>query len=487
MSNAVSESDSGDSDAVRSTPAAIAAQLVYDDQGILASDESVPTIGKRLEKAGLVNDERTRQAYRDIFYGVGVPGVPRYKGPRKSGPAGWRPPREPNGIGGVGISGAILFKEALDQRCVTGKRKGMPFVDSLRRQHVLVGVKVDSGLEPLQAPGALPLETQTRGLAELPELVREVAAKGAEFAKFRCALRMAPGSSGGASTGPSEAAIDVNARQLAEYAAICQAGGGDLQGSALCPIVEPELLIDGAHNAAAFEAASARVMSSTIAALWRQPGVSLEGLLIKPQMVVPGSEWKPPPGTSAGLGLGGLPIAPDEVAERTLRVMRATVPPAVPGIMFLSGGQTERQATQNLAYLNQLAGNHASNSSSSSKPLGPWALSFSFGRALQASVLKCWVDNGGGKRVDVKEEHEDKRVKKEEEDGGGGVTGVAAGEDDMSSDERAELAAQKARVVAMALADANRQAVRGWPLEGDHPSLFKPEEGGLHETYRGHY
>jgi fructose-bisphosphate aldolase, class I len=458
----------------------VARELAGPGHGILASDESVPTIGKRLEKAGLVNDERTRQAYRDVFYSWGVAERP----PSPSGTV-------PRDIGQAGISGAILHKEALTQSCVTGVPKGRPFVESLRMQGLRVGVKVDSGLEPLQAGGALPLETQTRGLAELPGLVREVAARGASFAKFRCALRMAPaGSSGGASGGPSQAAVDVNARQLAEYAAICQAGGGDQQ-MALCPIVEPELLIDGAHDAAAFEAASARVISSTVAELWRQPGVSLEGLLIKPQMVVPGAQWQPPTPVGRGLGWGGLPITPAEVAERTLRVMRATVPPAVPGIMFLSGGQTERQATENLIALNNLA--HGPRDLFSEKGsrarvdwgrTAPWALSFSFGRGLQASVLKCWVGNGGGKQPD--EEQAKKRVKQE---GGGGATSGAAGDEDKDVEEEA---ARKARRMAMALAQVNAMAVGAkvpdWYKEGDdHPSLFTADEGGLHETYRGHY
>lgn len=430
---------------MRPTPTETALALSARGKGILASDESVPTIGKRLEKAGLVNDEATRRQYRDIFYR-----------PRDGGDSGGANDSDA-GLGASGISGAILFKEALDQSCCGGSK--LTFVEGLKRQGVLVGVKVDAGLEPLQsAAGALAGETQTRGLDALPALVQEVASRGATFAKFRCALRMAAsdGASSSSSSGPSEGAIDVNARQLAEYAAICQAGGGD-SGALLCPIVEPELLIDGAHDAAAFELASARVISATVAALWRQPGVSLEGLLLKPQMVCPGSEWRPPssPAPSASpsaAAAGGLPITPEEVAARTLRVMRSTVPPAVPGIMFLSGGQTERQATENLDALNRLAMQGGGPCSSSA---APWALSFSFGRGLQASVLKTWADAGGGKQ-------------------------------DATEEER-EAAARAARVVAVGLAEANGLAAKGeWRASGKaHPSVLSGV--GLHETFRGHY
>jgi len=434
-----------------------AARLAARGKGILASDESVPTIGKRLEKAGLANDEPTRRAYRDIYY------CPRLQA---SGGGGGEPSSPLLDLGAAGLSGAILFREALGQSCCAAPQ--LSFVEGLLAQGVLVGVKVDSGLEPLRggaAAGALAGETQTRGLDALPSLVREVAAQGASFAKFRCAQRMAPDGR----SGPSEAAVDVNARQLAEYAAVCQAGGGDGGGdgdggggggdgraSVLVPIVEPELLIDGKHDAAAFEAASARVISSAIAALWRQPGASLEGLLLKPQMVVPGSEWRPScaagPGAAAaaaaGVG-GGLPISPDEVAARTLRVMRACVPPAVQGIMFLSGGQTEQQATENLDAIN-----------AGGAPHHPWALSFSFGRGLQASVLRTWSEAGGGKP---------------------GAT-----------DEEAEAAARCARRVAVALVEANGLAARGqWRASGRrHPSVMEDGGGGgggLHETFRGHY
>jgi fructose-bisphosphate aldolase class I len=419
---------------MRPTPTETALALSARGKGILASDESVPTIGKRLEKAGLVNDEATRRQYRDIFY------RPRGGGDGDGGGDA--------GLGAAGISGAILFKEALDQSCCCST-PNLTFVEGLKRQGVLVGVKVDAGLEPLQSAGALAGETQTRGLDALPALVQEVAARGATFAKFRCALRMASDGASSSSSGPSEGAIDVNARQLAEYAAICQAGGGDAN-SALLPIVEPELLIDGAHDAAAFELASARVISATVAALWRQPGIALDGLLLKPQMICPGSEWRPS-SSSPSSAAGGLPISPEEVAARTLRVMRSTVPPAIPGIMFLSGGQTERQATENLDALNRLAteGGRASSAAA------PWALSFSFGRGLQASVLKTWADAGGG--------------------------------NPGASEEEREAAARAARVVAVGLAEANGLAAKGeWRASGKaHPSVLSGV--GLHETFRGHY
>lgn len=422
------------------TPAETARALSARGKGILASDESVPTIGKRLEKAGLANDEPTRRQYRDVYYNPRRPARPGGGGNGDGGAAG---------LGPAGISGAIVYSEALGQACCCPGPPELSFVDGLKHQGVLVGVKVDAGLEPLAGGGpVLPGETQTRGLAELPGVVRDAAARGAAFAKFRCALRMS-----GPLAGPSDQAVDVNARQLAEYAAVCLAGGGGDAGpsSALCPIVEPELLIDGAHGAAAFETASARVISATVAALWRQPGMSLDALLLKPQMVCPGSEWR---SSATGGPSGPAGVSSDEVAARTLRVMRGTVPPAVPGIMFLSGGQTERQATENLDALNVLAQQGGAAGGA------PWALSFSFGRGLQASVLKTWAEAGGGRAE--------------------------------ATEEQREAAARAARRVAVALAEANGLAAKGeWRASGRaHPSVLQEDGtggGGLHETFRGHY
>ncbi|KAI7844816.1 hypothetical protein COHA_001695 [Chlorella ohadii] len=364
-----------------------ARHLAAPGKGLLASDESTGTIGKRLEKAGFENTEASgplpascwlneaRRAYRQLFY---------------TAP-----------IGEAGISGAILFKETLYQSA----DDGTPFVECLRRQGVLPGIKarlgVDEGLVPLEG---CPGETSTRGLEGLASACAEYASAGARFAKWRAALKVGGGC-------PSEKAIEINAAQLAEYAAICQAQG-------LVPIVEPELLIDGDHTLAQFAEASTRVISRCVAHLW-QKNVVLEATLLKPQMCIPGADHT-----------GEKPTS-DVIADETLRVMRRCVPAAVPGIMFLSGGQTEEEATVNLNAINRLA---------QQQGRAPWSLSFSFGRSLQASVLKLWSEDREGN-------------------------------------------AQQCRDMAAALARANSQAVLG-RYEGPHPSITS-QAGSLRETFRG--
>ena len=298
-------------------------RLCRPGQGILASDESPSTLGKRLEKHGIENTPEKRRQYRELFYTA-----PEL---------------------GVGISGAILFPEALHQTA----SDGISFVEHLRdKRNILVGVKVDLGLHPINDSG----ETETKGLEGLEERCKQYKAQGASFAKWRAALRVPP----------SPTALDINAAQLADYAVVCQRVG-------LVPIVEPELLIDGTHSAEEAEHATAWVLSTCISHLLHK-GVWLEGILLKPQMVLPGvdsPEW------------GTLPRA--DVVERTLRALRSSVPPAVPGIMFLSGGQSEVEATQNLYCMN-------SAKLDSPPERYPWALSFSFGRALQSSVLLLWTN-----------------------------------------------------------------------------------------------
>ncbi|PRW44409.1 fructose-1,6-bisphosphate aldolase [Chlorella sorokiniana] len=348
-----------------------ARHLAAPGKGLLASDESTGTIGKRLEKAGFDNSEETRRAYRQLFY---------------TAP-----------IGEAGISGAIMFKETLYQSADDGTL----FVECLKRQGVLPGIKVDEGLVPLEG---CPGETSTRGLEGLAAACAEYASAGARFAKWRAALKVGGGC-------PSEKAIEENAAQLAEYAAICQAQG-------LVPIVEPELLIDGDHSLAQFADASTRVISRCVAHLW-QKNVVLEATLLKPQMCIPGADYT-----------GEKPTS-DVIADETLRVMRRCVPAAVPGIMFLSGGQTEEEATVNLNAINRLA---------QQQGRAPWSLSFSFGRSLQASVLKLWSEDREGNQ-------------------------------------------QACRNMAAALARANGQAVLG-RYEGPHPSITS-QAGSLREDFRG--
>lgn len=364
---------------VCTTPQETAQQLAAPGKGLLASDESTGTIGKRLEKAlgDGANTVENRRAYRELFY---------------TAP-----------IGEAGISGAIMFKETLFQAAADGT----PFTQCLLRQGVLPGIKVDEGLVPLEG---CPEETSTRGLDTLAAACKEYAAAGARFTKWRAALKV-----GGGAGLPSERCIEVNAAQLAEQAAICQAAG-------LVPIVEPELLIDGDHDQAAFAAASERVISRCVAHLW-QKNVLLEGCLLKPQMIIPGADYAGPRAT------------PDEVAEQTLRVMRRVVPAAIPGIMFLSGGQTEEEATVNLNRINQLAREQGR---------APWSLSFSFGRSLQASVLKLWSED---------------------------------------QSEGRQGSAEACRAMAAALARANGLAVEG-RYAGPHPSITS-SQGSLRESFRG--
>lgn len=301
----------------------IAKRLASPGKGILASDESPATMGKRLVKAGVENTPENRRQYRSLFYGANI---------------------------GEAISGAIVHPECLDMSLDDGRT----FPAALMEQGVLVGVKVDTGLEPLD--GGWEGETQTKGLDDLGERLMEYKEKGASFAKWRAAIRIVK------DKGVSQRAMETNARQLAEYAAVCQTHG-------IMPIVEPEILIDGDHSIDAFEQATRGMLAECVYQLQRR-GVDLEGILLKPQMIVPGVDCQHTP-------------APSEIAKRTLRVLRATVPPAVPGIMFLSGGQTEYQSTRNLNMLNVVR--HALEQFSV-----PFRLSFSFGRGLQASVLDMW-------------------------------------------------------------------------------------------------
>jgi len=346
---------------------AVAQYLTAPGKGILASDESPSTIGKRLEKFGVSNTEENRRQYRELFYTA--PDI------------------------GDALSGAILFPEALLQ----SDSNGVSFVRGLNAAGVLPGVKVDLGLTPLgdDCPG----ETETKGLVGLLERCTLYKEQGARFAKWRAALKVPP----------SQQAIEKNAAQLAEYAKICHEAG-------LVPLVEPELVIDGAHDAEAAEHATIATLSACISHL-RRLNVPLNAILLKPQMVISGIERKEGPRP-----------APKEVAERTLRALRQCVPPEIPGIMFLSGGQSEIEATRNLNELNLLGKDD------------PWALSFSFGRALQASVLQLWA------------------VEKKSLD--------------------------ECKAMASKLAKANGQAVLGQYKQGTHPSVTAPD-AMLQESFRG--
>lgn len=293
-------------------------RLLSGSRGILAADESQRTIEKRFRDVQLASTEQTRRDYREMLFTT-----PRL---------------------GEYISGVILFEETLLQNASSGK--SMPQL--LEEQGMLPGIKVDKGTSDL--PG-FPGETFTQGLDGLRERLISYHEAGARFAKWRGVLRIGPGQ-------PSDTAIVENARSLALYAALCQEQG-------IVPIVEPEVLMEGAHDLQACTQATERTLLGVFHALHQQR-VSLECMLLKPNMVVPGLESREQ-------------ASAVQVAEATLRVLRHSVPSAVPGIFFLSGGQGAEEATERLNAINELA-RHA-----------PWVLSSSFSRALQSPVLTHWA------------------------------------------------------------------------------------------------
>lgn len=304
-------------DELKTTAAYIAAR----GKGILASDESNGTTGKRLATIGLDNTENNRRRWRELLYTA--PDLGKY------------------------ISGAIMFEETLYQKA----ENGVQFVDILKAQGIVPGIKVDTGLTVLPRTAG---ETATTGLDGLPDRCKAYYKQGARFAKWRAVMRI--GRNDGA---PSDAAILENAHALARYAQIAQSAG-------LVPIVEPEVLLDGDHTIKETAYWTERVLSFTFRAL-NEYDVCLEAALLKPNMVNPGSECKEQCG-------------PEEVAQYTLQTMLRGVPPAMPGIHFLSGGMSDQEATENLMRLNTMSGSEKA----------PWSLTFSYGRALQMAVLKLW-------------------------------------------------------------------------------------------------
>ncbi|KAK8447342.1 hypothetical protein SEVIR_8G051700v4 [Setaria viridis] len=290
-------------------------------RGILAMDESNATCGKRLDSIGLENTEANRQAYRTLL--VSAPGLGQY------------------------ISGAILFEETLYQSTVDGKK----ITDVLVEQNIVPGIKVDKGLVPLAGSNN---ESWCQGLDGLASREAAYYQAGARFAK-RTVISIP--------NGPSELAVKEAAWGLARYAAISQDNG-------LVPIVEPEILLDGEHGIERTFEVAQKVWAETFYYL-AENNVIFEGILLKPSMVTPGAECKDR-------------ATPQQVADYTLKLLRRRIPPAVPGIMFLSGGQSEVEATQNLNAMNQSP--------------NPWHVSFSYARALQNTCLKTW----GGRPENVK-------------------------------------------------------------------------------------
>ena len=290
--------------------------MVADHKGLLAADESTSTIGKRFDGIGVENVEQKRREYRELMFRT--PDIGKY------------------------ISGVILFDETIRQKAADGT----PLVKILQDAGVIPGIKVDAGAKPL--PGR-PSETMTEGPDGLPGRVAEYYDMGARFAKWRAVIDIADGI-------PSNYAIHTNAHGLARYAKICQEGG-------LVPIVEPEVLMDGDHDIARCQEVTEAVLEAVYHELYLQE-VYLEGTILKPNMVIAGKKC-------------AKQASAQEVAERTIETLKRCCPAAVPGIMFLSGGQSEEDATVHLDLMN--AGGAL-----------PWPLSYSYGRALQQSALNAW-------------------------------------------------------------------------------------------------
>jgi len=295
----------------------IAAALVDDGKGILAADETVPTLTKRFDALGIQSTEHSRRTYREMLFTP--PGAAEF------------------------ISGVIMHDETIRQNSAAGT----PLALVLSNQGILPGIKVDTGAKPLAgSPG----ESVTEGLDGLRERLSAYHGMGARFAKWRAVLHITDAL-------PSPACVSANAHALGRYAAICQE-------QRLVPIVEPEVLMEGAHTIERCEEVTGAVLHAVFRALFEQ-GVSLESMLLKPNMVLPGKECT-------------VPASVQDVATATLRCLRRHVPAAVPGIVFLSGGQEERVATAHLNAINRLPGPK------------PWKISFSYGRALQDPALEAW-------------------------------------------------------------------------------------------------
>jgi len=301
--------------------------MVAPGKGILAMDESTPTCDGRFQPLGIATTEENRRAYRELL--ATAPGLSEY------------------------ISGAILYDETLRQKISDGRS----FPQCLAEQGILPGIKVDTGAKALAGhPG----EKVTEGLDGLRERLAEYRELGARFAKWRAVITIGDGGL------PSRAAIEANAHALARYAALCQEAG-------LVPIVEPEVLMTGEHSIERCSEVSEETLRTVFYELGRQ-AVALEGIVLKPNMVISALESS----NRAGV---------QQVAEATVRCLAATVPSAVPGIAFLSGGQGDEEATAHLDAMNRLSDRH------------PWALTFSYGRALQRRALETW----GGEASNVPE------------------------------------------------------------------------------------
>ena len=290
--------------------------MVAAGKGIIAIDESNATIAKRFAGVGIENSEENRRAYREML--LTTPNL------------------------GEHISGAILYDETIRQ----STKAGVPFTKVMLDAGILPGIKVDKGPQPL---AGFPGEVVTEGLDGLRERLNEYARLGAKFAKWRAVITIGEDS-------PSGTCIEANCHALARYAALCQEAG-------IVPMVEPEILMDGDHDIEVCYDVTEATLRSLFGSLYEQ-NVLLEGTILKASMVISGKSC-------------AEQASADEVAEATVRCLKASVPALLPGIVFLSGGQSDEQATAHLNAMNQI-GPH------------PWPLSFSYGRAMQQAALKLW-------------------------------------------------------------------------------------------------
>ncbi|HVC30059.1 MAG TPA: class I fructose-bisphosphate aldolase [Steroidobacteraceae bacterium] len=313
----------------RNELARIAQAMVAKGKGILAADESTGTIKKRFDAIRLESTEEHRRGYRELLFTA--PGAAE------------------------AISGVILYDETLRQKT----RDGTPFPQYLTGHGMIPGIKVDRGAMPL---AGFPGETITEGLDGLRERLIEYHSLGARFAKWRAVIDIADGV-------PTAFGIQANAHALARYAALCQENG-------IVPIVEPEVLMDGGHSIERCEEVTGATLNAVFNELF-QHRIYLEGMVLKPNMIISGKK-------------ASNRAPPEAVAEATLRTLKRHVPPSVPGIAFLSGGQSATEATLHLSLMNRMG------------PL-PWSLTFSYGRALQDTALKAWGGTAAGFAAGQKE------------------------------------------------------------------------------------
>lgn len=299
-----------------------AAKLVADNKGILAADESFDTIGKRFAKYNIENTEENRRIYRELLFTT--PDAEHF------------------------ISGVIMFDETIRQHSGDGRS----FVEVMESKGILPGIKVDKGKVPM---ANFPDEMVTEGVDGLRDRLKEYKDLGAKFTKWRAVIKIGEGL-------PTKGAVHANAHLLARYAALAQEAG-------LAPIVEPEVLMDGDHSIEECEIVTGMTLDEVFEELFINK-VDMKGMLLKPNMVISGKESE-------------RQSAAAEIAEATLRVFKKSVPSQVPGVVFLSGGQSQTMATKNLCEINR------------EKPdEHPWALSFSYGRGLQNKALETWHGDG---------------------------------------------------------------------------------------------